>query len=70
MIKTKLQKAFNESIDGANANLIQRVIHSIFKQGLINGIDIRRTITLGELVGIMQVTAEKQEKDIEKYLNN
>lgn len=69
MIK-ELQKAFNESVDGANANLLQRVINSIFNQGLINPKDVRKTIELHQLVKILQVTAVKQEKDIVKYLNN
>ena len=68
-MKRELKKAFMSGVDGANANLFAKVRYSMQTNGLINGIGVKKTITIGELYSLLCDVEDAQDKEISKYIN-
>ncbi len=68
-MKRQLKKAFMAGVDGASANLFARVRYAMETAGMINGIGVLKTVTIGDLYQILCEAENKQDKEIDKYLN-
>lgn len=67
-MKRELKKAFMSGVDGANGNLFYQIRKNMFLTLMTKGHRLK-TITIEDLYKILCSVEDKQDKEIDKYIN-